>query len=422
MAMIPSRHVRLPLFSHYRLTQRPVCRLIVSTVATGLAIALTSTSGIASSLSSSTTASHSRQTDALLISQLPGPITLRRDDSGDAVSALQRRLSELGFYSGPITGFFGELTETAVRGFQASRGLTSDGVVGASTTEALRSAPSSSDAPSSSSAGGLTIGSTGSEVSQVQTRLTELGFYSGPVTGFYGELTEAAVRRFQESNGLTVDGVVGPATLAAIQRTGQQSSNSEPDPNDGLLEQGEAGPAVADLQRRLSALNYYNGPIDGDFGSLTEDAVIRFQRAQGLTADGVVGPATLAALSRVESGAAGVSNRAVNNSTAFAPPPSSPNTVANQRPVVAAPPSNQASAFPPISSNPFPSTGGTAIPSSVPAASSEAVRALQQNLQDQGFYNGPIDGVMGFETQQAIAAARQAYGISSDDFETGNPL
>ncbi|MEB3209951.1 MAG: peptidoglycan-binding protein [Leptolyngbyaceae bacterium] len=409
-----------------RLIRCPVHPLMASALITGMAIAASGTPGLASSLSFNTRESNtpelSQETHPTLISQLPGPITLQRDDSGNAVSALQRRLAELGFYNGPISGFFGELTESAVRDFQASRGLTADGVVGASTTEALRSAPSSTLSTVSRSAGGLTIGSTGSEVRQVQTRLTELGFYSGPVTGFYGELTESAVRNFQSSNGLTVDGVVGPATLSAIQQGRQSSTSSAPDPNDGILEQGETGPAVADLQRRLSSLNYYNGPIDGDFGRLTADAVLRFQRAQGLVADGVVGPATLAAISRVESGSTGVSSRPVGNTSGAVSTASSQGAVVRQPSVTSTPPRTQTTAFPVISSNPFPSAGGTSIPSGASTASPEAVMALQRNLANQGFYNGPIDGVMSFETQQAIAAARSAYGVDSTDFDAGNPL
>lgn len=378
---------------------------------------------------------------SVLISQLPAPVTLQLDDSGDAVSALQRRLSELGYYDGPISGYYGELTEAAVIAFQESQGLTPDGVVGASTTEALRRAPSSaSGSPSRGGSGGLTIGSTGDEVSQLQRRLTELGYYSGPISGYYGELTEEAVRKFQASTGLTVDGVVGPSTRSALQQPQPSPSASTPDPNDGLLEQGESGTEVAELQRRLKNLNYYNGAIDGDFGRLTADAVLRFQRAQGLTPDGVVGPSTLAALGRLENSSTSTStpsssnNSATHNSTtpSFPAPsqsttPSAPPTqpsVVPPAPVTAPPPASQNSTFPPISSNPFPTVGVTPAPTTtVPTtASSEAVMELQQRLQNQGFYNGPIDGVMGYETQQAIDAARNAYGVNATDFGTVRPF
>ncbi len=59
-------------------------------------------------------------------------------------------------------------------------------------------------------------GSSGETVKKIQQRLSDWGYYSGAVDGIYGSGTEAAVKKFQKSNGLTPDGVAGPATLAAI--------------------------------------------------------------------------------------------------------------------------------------------------------------------------------------------------------------
>lgn len=55
---------------------------------------------------------------------------------------------------------------------------------------------------------------------------------------------------------------------------------------------------IRDYQRQLQALGYYSGSIDGDRGPLTKGAVENFQRAEGLKVDGIVGPATRAALAR----------------------------------------------------------------------------------------------------------------------------
>lgn len=60
------------------------------------------------------------------------------------------------------------------------------------------------------------VGSTGTEVRQIQTRLKNWGYYSGSVDGIYGTQTKNAVVYFQRKNGLTVDGVAGPATLSAL--------------------------------------------------------------------------------------------------------------------------------------------------------------------------------------------------------------
>ncbi|MBO4573340.1 MAG: spore cortex-lytic enzyme [Clostridia bacterium] len=59
-------------------------------------------------------------------------------------------------------------------------------------------------------------GSTGSVVKTIQTKLKRWGYYSGAIDGIYGSKTKAAVRYFQQRNGLTVDGVAGPKTLAAM--------------------------------------------------------------------------------------------------------------------------------------------------------------------------------------------------------------
>lgn len=61
------------------------------------------------------------------------------------------------------------------------------------------------------------IGSQGQEVTNIQTRLKSWGYYSGSVDGIYGVgVTANAVKEFQRKNGLTADGIVGPATLSKI--------------------------------------------------------------------------------------------------------------------------------------------------------------------------------------------------------------
>lgn len=81
---------------------------------------------------------------------------------------------------------------------------------------------------SSVSAAAYRRGSTGSTVTEIQKRLKNWGYYDGTVDGIFGSGTEAAVKRFQKKNGLTADGIVGPATLAAL-GLGSSSSKSEND-------------------------------------------------------------------------------------------------------------------------------------------------------------------------------------------------
>lgn len=62
----------------------------------------------------------------------------------------------------------------------------------------------------------LAWGSSGAEVTELQNRLSRWGYYDGPISGTYGPQTYEAVRFFQQRNGLTVDGIVGPQTRAAL--------------------------------------------------------------------------------------------------------------------------------------------------------------------------------------------------------------
>lgn len=76
-------------------------------------------------------------------------------------------------------------------------------------------------------------GSRGSEVTQIQTKLKRWGYYYGNIDGIYGSQTLSAVKWFQSKNGLVVDGIAGPKTLAAMgitstsNNTGGTASNSD---------------------------------------------------------------------------------------------------------------------------------------------------------------------------------------------------
>jgi peptidoglycan hydrolase-like protein with peptidoglycan-binding domain len=124
-------------------------------------------------------------------------------------------------------------------------------------------------------------GARGPWVAAVQA---ELGL---PADAVYGPETAARVQTFQQHEGLAADGVVGPLTSAALLRPLLHSA---------LLAPGAQGAAVTMVQQRLTALGFSPGAADGDFGPTTEAAVVAFQRARGLTPDGVVGQETLSAL------------------------------------------------------------------------------------------------------------------------------
>jgi len=138
----------------------------------------------------------------------------------------------------------------------------------------------------------------GNDISELQGFLNLRNHEAGPVDGIFGRLTDQAVRSFQREQDLSADGVVGPATRAAIRRIAEGSGfSSLTDPSGRILRPGEArGDDVRTLQEWLRVLGYDAGPFDGVYGPLTRQAVADFQRDHDLTVDGKVGPATRAAL------------------------------------------------------------------------------------------------------------------------------
>jgi len=78
-------------------------------------------------------------------------------------------------------------------------------------------------------------GMSGDTVYKIQDRLSQWGYYSGELDGIYGSRTEAAVKKFQKANGLTADGIAGPATLAAIGISGGSGGSSSSQSNDVAL-------------------------------------------------------------------------------------------------------------------------------------------------------------------------------------------
>lgn len=138
----------------------------------------------------------------------------------------------------------------------------------------------------------------GEIVRLVQQRLQAVGYDPGVVDGVYGELTRTAVLRFQRANSIFADGVVGPETLSALGLTSSGVPTVPGDIADGdeLLEPGDRGPRVAELQEELRDAGFYSGPIDGIYGIATQRAVESFQRSQGLFVDGIAGEETLGAL------------------------------------------------------------------------------------------------------------------------------
>ena len=341
-------------------------------------------------------------------------------DEADEVATIQTALKQLKLYSAGITGHYGEKTEAAVKKFQKKYAFEDNGIVDEDTRAALyeaagitytasgSSSSSSSSAASSSSSSSvsgsaiLRYGTRSDEVIKLQQNLTKLGLYTGTISGHYGSITEAAVMNFQRKNGLSADGIAGAKTLAKIEEkvngssssssSGSSSSSSSSSNaaanSSGLLKYGVRSDAVRTLQQNLKTLGYYDGSVTGNFGRLTKEAVYNFQKANGLSADGVAGSKTLAAITGKLSGSSSSGSNNTNSGSSSS-----------------------------SSSSGSSSSSSTTLNTSVmlqQGSSGDEVLKLQNMLTTLGFYTGNKTGNFGALTADAVMAYQKSKGLTAD--------
>ena len=276
---------------------------------------------------------------------------LRVGSSGEEVRTVQEQLNRVAINYPSIgltavDGVFGPATRSAVTNFQRLFVLSPDGIVGKETwyrlsylytavkklaeltSEGQREEYDTTEYPGFL----LRRGSKGSEVQQIQFYLSRIGTFNPAVPavridGIYGDGTRNAVIAFQRAYGLSPDGVVGRATWNRIAQVylGTEGGNGDspislrPYPG-STVQSGSSGENVSYVQRLLNALTdpFVTLPRvvnDGSFGPLTRNAVVSFQRAFGLSPDGVVGRATWNRLNEIYS--------AVENGCLFSSAPAS---------------------------------------------------------------------------------------------------
>lgn len=187
-------------------------------------------------------------------------------------------------------GFGGDTTTVTVTSPNASGALTPDttsttpltGTVSTGTTSTVVATTTVTVATTTSTPATPVLNPAQQATISLQKDLTTLGFYSGPISGVYGSATTAAVSKFQKAAQLPVDGIAGPQTMAAVNLA---LGNPNTD-------------AVNLLQTALTGLCYFDGTVDGVFGSGTEAALRAFQKQAGIKVDGRYGPATATALAK----------------------------------------------------------------------------------------------------------------------------
>jgi peptidoglycan hydrolase-like protein with peptidoglycan-binding domain len=214
-----------------------------------------------------------------------------------------------------------------------------------------------------------------------QERLKELGYYSGSLDGKFASGTQSAVLAFQQSNGLTGDGIAGRATqdklYSSNAKTAKVTVASAKTSAYALLKVGSQGTSVRKLQVRLAELGYYSGGADGIYGTSTESAVKAFQRNNGLSGDGQAGEQT---------------QKKLYGSSAKSAP----------RPVATADPN---------------ATRSLSI-----GMEGNDVYGVQRRLIDLNYLNGVADGVFGMETQAAVRAFQANNGLNADGVAGLNTL
>lgn len=259
----------------------------------------------------------------------PG-VQLRLGSAGEEVRTIQRQLNRIArnYPSIPrvpeTTGIFDLETQRAVRKFQEIFNLPVDGIVGKSTWYKIKRIYNGVKRLSELYSEGITyseadrlfrtalqFGDTGNDVSIIQYYLAFIGqFYDNipiiAIDGVFGEETRDAVLAFQNTFGLTVDGIVGRQTWNALQDEYDSILRSLPDEFTGyapfiypgyLITTGAQGRVVEQLQvfLRTIAENDPSVPlveVDGIYGNQTRAAVNEIQRMNGIPVSGAVGPPT----------------------------------------------------------------------------------------------------------------------------------
>lgn len=349
----------------------------------------------------------------------PGVNRVQYGDQGPGVTLVQNALKGLGYFSDAIDGVFGYSTVLAVRHFQRINKLQVDGIVGPDTWAVLSAIgaipapgpvvtpPYVAPTPLPTPAPGqqnvrIAYGDRNNLVTDVQTRLKTLGYYTGIVDGAFGYTTKQAVERFQRANNLKADGVVGPITWEKMMAataipvptakpapTGVPVVPETPAPSTLRLEMGSSGLQVQQLQEKLIALKFYSGPLDGKYGYSTVVAVRAFQKANGLKADGIVGPLTW------------------NKLFGGAPLPKPTATPVPGVPTLAPTPVG-----PTPKPTPTPAPGaGIKLSYGMKNA---LVGQMQERLKALGYYGGAVDSAFGYTTYQAVRSFQRYNNLKVD--------
>ena len=218
--------------------------------------------------------------------------TIPYGETSNRVRKMQNALKTKGFYKGSVDGVFGESTRNAVRKFQNSVGIRADGKPGDKTLTALYEGKSAINKTSNTqfkqqtkpkNPSTLYYGCKGARVKSLQRALRDVGVYKGSIDGIYGDLTLAAVIRFQAQKGLIQDGMAGPKTLAVLNNNAKTKVSTK-----FMLYVGSRGAEVKSVARRMQRMGYLSGEVGDVYTVELAEAVRGWQRDTGKTVTGSV--------------------------------------------------------------------------------------------------------------------------------------
>ena len=243
---------------------------------------------------------------ALLLPLFPAEAaSLKIGDTGDAVMELNTRLRQLNYSDVPGRDTYTDATAAAVKAVQKAYGLKETGIADEKTLQIIYG---ECYRP-------LTINSKGPEVTLLQEKLQELGYYSGNITGNFQEGTASAVKAFQKACSMEATGIADVKTQEklyslAVRPTPTPSPVPSPSPRrtasptpgpyqpfTKTLKYGTKSKDVQKVQTRLKALGYFTYPkITDGYYKATQAAVEAFQKKNGLKVTGQVDADTWDAL------------------------------------------------------------------------------------------------------------------------------
>ena len=202
---------------------------------------------------------------------------LNPGDRSDAIALIANTLTRLGFLTTPSDLYDENLTQ-GIKAFQQERGLTSTGVINEITKRALEEARFKlGDRVLSFSPAALIRGD---DVSNLQQRLIQLGFNCGKIDGVFGSKTEVAVKEFQKSVGIFVDGKCGPSTLIALMRLVKTVSGGAPGVLRESAKHAVRSPALANKVIVIDPS--WGGEFTGESNNGVVESEIVFDLAQRL--------------------------------------------------------------------------------------------------------------------------------------------